>query len=95
VVEREQSTRGGLCQLTEQLVESSSRFRSLRPWEQAVARQLGTRLCGSLDRAAGSLTPSEKTRWTRAYQDGVLALARHGWLTRQQADTLIDLSRRL
>jgi hypothetical protein len=90
-----QVTFPSLCRLTETFVEGSARFRALPPAQQTAARRLAAALCRSLDEAAAELSTVRKARLIAAYQAGVTALARQGWLGQEQATILVNLSRAL
>ena len=84
-----------LCRLTESFVEGSARFQALPPQPQAAVRRLVAALCRDPEEAAAELTPAMKARLLGAYQAGVIVLARQGWLSQEQATTLVGLSRAL
>jgi uncharacterized repeat protein (TIGR01451 family) len=90
-----QVTLGGLCALTDRFVEGSARFKALTVQQQAAVSRLVGPLCLLLDRAATARTPAARSAWIGAYQEGVAVLARHGWLTSDQAATLTALARAL
>ena len=86
-------TCNSLCRLTRQLFEGSPKFAALPPRLRLDVDNLATQLCQHLANVASSLTPLQKARFIAAYQAGVAALTRDGWLTQTQAATLIQLSK--
>lgn len=82
-----------VCALTERFIERSTKFKALSSRDQAAAKQRGAALCQHLASARQTLSPTEKARLIADYQAAVQAAVPPGWLTQDQANTLIRLSR--
>jgi len=85
----------GLCALTKQYVDGSSKYEQLKPVGKKVTDALVTTACQILTNIGPKLKPADKARFIDAYQRAVQALVPSGWLTQPQADLLRSLAARL
>jgi hypothetical protein len=83
-----QVTPTGLCRLTRQFVQEGSKYQALPVRLRAAQDATLASLCQGLDAIVATLTPARKAAAVSAYKLGVAALARGGWITAAQADTL-------
>jgi hypothetical protein len=88
-------TPSGLCRLTKQYVQGSSKYARLTRVQKAVVDRLGTALCDGVDAWTARLSPAKKTAIVNAYKLGVTGLVRLGWLTQPQGTALINASNAL
>lgn len=83
-------TRGSLCGLTKQFVQSSAKYAALSATQQAKVNQLITTVCAHVTATSG--TSSDKQSAVTAYRRGVDVLVNLGWLTPSQGATLKALA---
>lgn len=88
-------TEKSVCRLAKQFVQGSAKYRSLPSFLKGVANGVVNGLCEKLDSIEEHLSPARKTALLKAYALEVTALARVGWLTGVQADTLKALALQL
>jgi hypothetical protein len=85
-------TPGSLCLVTKRFVQGSHNYQVLPEWKKALIDKLWTGLCQHLDGCVPNLPPSKKAAVIAAYKKGVQALVPLGFLTQDQATTLIRLA---
>lgn len=77
-----------VCTLTEQFVDASGSYEALTPAQKAGVDALVTTACTFLTSIGPGVLPAKKEALIRAYDQSVQALAKQGWLTQTQANTL-------
>jgi polyvinyl alcohol dehydrogenase (cytochrome) len=82
----------GLCALTRQDVQSSHKYRALKPIQRVGAEALIHLGCSVLDSIDSKLNPIHKRVLVSIYQQVVHVLRQQGWLTAAQANNLDDLA---
>ena len=88
-------TIAGLCRLTTQFVQGSAKYRALSPAQKKLVDALAKALCNTLEQIVPKLNPAQTRRLVKAYEAGVHALVKPGWLTTNQVATLDDLAEAL
>ncbi len=83
---------GDLCQLTKQFVESSHRYLSLGRIARHVVDRVSNAACATLRAIFPHMRSTARNRLIEAYEAGVSAWVKPGWLTPDQADILRDLA---
>ena len=81
-------TRGSLCGLTKQFVQTSAKYAALSAAQRAKVDQLMTTVCAH----ATAMSGTQKHSAVTAYKRGVDALVNLGWLTPSQGVTLKTLA---
>jgi polyvinyl alcohol dehydrogenase (cytochrome) len=82
----------GLCALTGEDVDGSSRYQQLRPAQKAAVNGIVTGACTVLDLIVPRLNPVEKRVLIALYKHVVAALEHQGWLTASEANNLDALA---
>jgi polyvinyl alcohol dehydrogenase (cytochrome) len=82
----------GLCALTLDDVQGSSRYQALRPLQRAVVDSLVRTACAALTSLGPRLAPARKQAFVNAYRQAVDTLVRQHWLTAVQGAELDTLA---
>ena len=85
-------TPASLAALTMQFVQGSVRYQALSAQQKAAVDRLGAAAALHLSVAWSRLTPAQRTQAVSSYTRAVAALGPLGWLTADQAATLLRLA---
>jgi len=85
-------TQSGLCRLTTQLVEASTKYQALPPIARAALDREAKNACASLDLIVPRLTPKQKAVYVAVYDLVVQRLGSQGWLSQALVTTLKKLA---
>jgi hypothetical protein len=85
------ATIAGVCGLTKQYVQSSTKYKNLTAKQKQAVDALATAACNFLTSITPKLTATQKAALITNYKTAVQALVQPGWLTQPQADTLKTL----
>jgi len=85
-------TAQSVCLLTKSDVQSSARYQALPAGRRAAADRSATDICAKVDAVVASLTPQQKANLLAKYDAAVNGAVSQGWLTADQAATLIAMA---
>jgi hypothetical protein len=83
----------GVSKLTTQFIQSSPKYQALTPQQKAAVDQLSAAAAQQLPALLAALPPAQKPAAIAAYDQAVRRLVTLGWLTQDQATTLITLAK--
>jgi hypothetical protein len=85
-------TAHSVCLLTKSDVQSSAPYQALPAGRRAAGDRFTTDICAKVDAVVASLTPQQKANLLAKYDAAVNGAVSQGWLTADQAATLIAMA---